>query len=264
MSLKVWRGSLTWNSQCTMSATLTQGFQRNLISTRGEKSSVYVQLAPCPLYCTWGWHRLGQSQSCWLEARDGMITSQSPVFTLILSPGGKVAVCCKTENPFTLTGWMLVPSPPPRHHRAPRNPSVEKRESYFRGQAVCLAWHRDAFHPVVCLRGRKKKLTHAALVGTWIPDVKWNTYNFYYTVSWWISWSLECSADGRMRECSMNVGAGTVKAFAEPRPWLPGICPDESWTGLRICWSPPHPSFPTCERASVCMQGGHASEGLQT
>lgn len=45
MSLKVWKGSLTWINQCTMSATLTQAFQHNLISISEGEIYIYVQLS---------------------------------------------------------------------------------------------------------------------------------------------------------------------------------------------------------------------------
>lgn len=69
---------------------------------------------------------------------------------------------CK-KNLVALTGWMLLPFTL-RLHLAPRTPSTEN--SYFRGQIVCLASHRDAFHRAVCLRGRIKKLEHATIAGT--------------------------------------------------------------------------------------------------
>lgn len=77
---------------------------------------------------------------------------------------------------------------------------------------------------------------------------------FYSTVSWWISWSPEYTADGGMRECCINVRAGTVKAFAGPGPWLPGICPDESWRAWKSAGTLHISVLPAHECVCACRQ----------
>lgn len=50
----------------------------------------------------------------------------------------------------------------------------------------------------------------------------------------------------------MNVRAGTARAFSEPGPWLPGICPDESLNRPEDVLEPSSSQFPSvC--VSVCM-----------
>lgn len=151
-------------------------------------------------------------------------------------------------------------SPALRPHHAPRNPNTEKRESYFRGQIVRLASCRDIFHPAGCLWGREKKRKHVTVIGMCIPDVKWNTYNLtplsadgflllWIKCRWW---------DENSWECCMNVGAGMVKVFIEPRPWFLGICPDERWREDLLQTFTFQFSFLIC----VCVtdSAGHASQ----
>lgn len=69
------------------------------------------------------------------------------------------AADCKSYSPFTLTGWMLVPSVLRLLHEL-HNPSMEKRESYFRGQTVRLAQKgKETLHiPCCCVSlGEEKK-----------------------------------------------------------------------------------------------------------
>lgn len=279
MSLKVWRGSLTWTNQCTMSATLTQGFKHNLISISRGKSHIYIELVSFHSQQHWEthtsysiqtWHCLGQSQSHWSWRQTDNETGPLLHSHSSSSPWGNVVVCasaCKTKKPI-YTDRLDVCSL--SAVAAPRTAHLTIQA--WRGGRVILenkqcVWHSTETHStLLCVfGGEKKKFKHAAIVGMWTPDVKWNTYNFYCIVSWYISWFLVCSDVIGMRECSMNAGAGTVKAFTEPRPWLPGICPDESWTGLRICWSLPHPSLPecVCECASVWMQADMPQRGCR-
>ena len=145
MSLKVWRGSLTWNNQCTMSANpdpriSTQPHQHQRRKKKKQKkklahlkhSAQKTQRNVCAvLYVNLALFGL--------QAGGGMITSHLSVLQC------REGVCeteKKKKTSFALSGWILHPF---TLHLAPRTPSAEN--SYFRGQIVCLASHRRRIPP---------------------------------------------------------------------------------------------------------------------
>lgn len=225
MSLKVCRGSPTRNNQCTMSATPTQGFKHNFISTSGEKSNINAQRVSFHSEEHWGIllcmkkkqkTALSGSESVTrIEAGDKLIMRPGPLLHShsFSFPGENVAACtsvCRTTTKNHLH-WQAGCLFPRRcgctaylTTRAWRRGGVILESGVF-GTAqrhvpprcVCVWWRRRR-------RGKKKSVSMQPLLACGHRMLSEIHGMFYCIESWWDWLFLEWSSDCGMTECGMK------------------------------------------------------------